>query len=72
MGEKNGILIIFLTALNVFTYNGEDGLVVIRATTILSVVAMVPFGRQTQELPSRFFLIEKFSLGVVDTGIILE
>lgn len=59
-------------ALNVFKYNGEDGLVVIQATTVLSVVAMVPFGKQTQEHPPRFFLIEKFSLGVVDTGNILE
>ena len=55
-------------ALNVFEYNGEDGLIVIRATTVLSVVAMVPFGRQNQEHAPRFFLIEKFSLGVVDTG----
>jgi hypothetical protein len=39
--------------------------------TILSVVSMVPFGNGTQG-PARFFLVEKFALGVVDTGIILE
>jgi len=59
-------------ALNVFEYNGEDDLLVIRATTILSVVTMVPFGERAQGHPARFFLVEKFSLGVVDTGIILE
>ena len=56
-------------ALNVFEYKGEDDLIIIRATSILSVVTMVPFGRG---YPPRFFLVEKFSLGVVDTGIILE
>jgi hypothetical protein len=30
-------------ALNVFDYKGVDGLVVIRATSVLSVVTMVPF-----------------------------
>ena len=59
-------------ALNVFGYYGEESLVVIRATSILSVVTMVPFGERTQGHPARFFLVEKFSLGVVDTGIILE
>lgn len=59
-------------ALNVFEYKGEDALIVIRATSILSVVAMVPFGKQIQGRPSRFFLIEKFALGVVDIGGTLE
>ena len=59
-------------ALNVFDYHGEEALVVIQATSILSVVTMVPFGEQIQGRPARFFLVEKFSLGVVDTGIILE
>jgi hypothetical protein len=59
-------------ALNVFEYKGEDDLVVIRATSILSVVTMVPFGERTQGRPVRFFLVEKFSLGVVDTGVVLE
>lgn len=59
-------------ALNVFEYKGEDALVVIRATTILSVVAMVPFGEWVQGRPARFFLVEKFALGVVDTGITVE
>ena len=31
-------------ALNVFKYNKENSLVVIKANSILSVVAMVPFG----------------------------
>ena len=59
-------------ALNMFDYHGEEALVVIRATSILSVVTMVPFGERIQGHPARFFLVEKFSLGVVDTGIILE
>ena len=59
-------------ALNVFKYKGEDTLMVIRALTILSVVAMVPFGKNIQGFPARFFLVEKFALGVVDTGITLE
>ena len=59
-------------ALNVFDYHGEAGLIVIRATTILSVVTMVPFGERVQGHPARFFLVEKFSLGVVDTGVVLE
>jgi hypothetical protein len=57
-------------ALNVFEYNGEDNLIVVRAASIVSVVTMVPFG--TTGYPARFFLVEKFSLGVVDTGVILE
>ena len=64
--ESNG-------ALNVFDYQGEESLVVIRATTILSVVAMVPFKfGHVEGNPPRFFLGEKFALGVVDTGVILE
>ena len=60
------------SALNVFDYHGEESLVAICATTILSVMTMVPFGERVQGRPARFFLVEKFSLGVVDTGIILE
>ena len=59
-------------ALNVFEYKGEDMLIVIRATTILSVVAMVPFGERVQGRRARFFLVEKFALGVVDTGTTLD
>jgi hypothetical protein len=59
-------------ALNVFEYKGEDDLIVIRATSVLSVVTMVPFNKQVPWDPTRFFLVEKFSLGVVDTGIIFE
>ena len=59
--------------LNVFDYNGEESLVVIRATMVLSVMAMVPFVPPTVSIvqgdPTRFFLIEKFAIGVVDTGI---
>ena len=57
-------------ALNVFDHGGEDSLVIIKVDTILSVVAMVPF--EEVERSGRFFLVEKFSLGVIDTGIILE
>jgi len=63
-------------ALNVFDYRGEEDLIVVWATTILSVVAMVPFVPPTapsiQGDPTRFFLVEKFALGVVDTGTISE
>ena len=41
----------------------ETPYVVIRASSILSVVAMVPFEENT----NRFFLVEKFALGVVHT-----
>ena len=59
-------------ALNVFEYKGEDALIIIQATAVLSVVTMVPFGERDQGHPARFFLVEKFSLGVVNTGIILD
>jgi hypothetical protein len=59
-------------ALNVFDYHGEDNLIVIRATTVLSVVTMVPFGKRAEGHLAHFFLVEKFSLGVVDTGVVLE
>jgi hypothetical protein len=59
-------------ALNVFEYRGEDRLVVVRANAILSVVAMVPYPERVQRRYPRFFLAEKFALGVIDTGIILE
>ena len=61
-------------ALNVFDYYGEDNdaFTIIQATAIISVVAMVPFGERVQGRPARFFLVEKFALGVVDTGDILE
>lgn len=54
-------------ALIVCDYEGEDSLVVIPVKSILSVVAMVPFGWQGGG-SRRFFLVEKFGLGVVDTG----
>jgi len=57
-------------ALNVFTC--QDRLVVIRVTSILSVVALAPFGERVQGCPARFFLAENPAVGVVDTGIILE
>jgi len=49
-------------ALNVCNHV-ETPYVVIKANSILSVVAMVPFEENT----SRFFLVEKFALGVVHT-----
>lgn len=64
MGYSNG-------ALNVCSYEGQRVLVVIRVDCILSVVAMIPFGEQGEGI-QRFFLVEKFALGVVDTGIIKD
>lgn len=58
-------------ALNIFKYNGENSLVVIKANSILSVVAMVPFGEQA-EGSRHFFLIEKFALGVVNSDDIVD
>ena len=52
-------------ALNVFKYEGEDSLVVVRANSILSAVAMVPF--KWGEEGCRFFLTEKCALGVIDS-----
>jgi len=57
-------------ALNVFKYKGEDRLVVIRANSILSAVAMVPFKRD--EGGCRFFLTEKCALGVIDSDYTLD
>ena len=54
-------------ALNVCTYKGKERLAVVQVDDIISVVAMVPFGVPGGE---RFFLVEKFALGVVDTGVI--
>ena len=59
-------------AFHVFEYYGEDNLVVVQATNILSVVAMAPFSEPTPRPRPRFYLAEYFALGVVDTGIILE
>ena len=59
------------SALNVCSYEGVNQLVVIRAKSILSVVAMVPFCGQ-DESTRDFFLVEKFALGVVDTGDIVN
>ena len=59
-------------ALNVFEYEGEDALIVVPAKAVRSVVTMVPFRERVQGRPTRFFLVEKFALGVVDTGVVLE
>ena len=59
-------------ALNVFEYCGVEGLVVIRTTDIRSVVTLTPFPENIARPRPHFFLVEKFSLGVVDTGVILE
>lgn len=56
-------------ALKVFEYYGTDALVVIRATDILSVVAMIPFREGCPGRAPWFFLIEKFALGVSSTTI---
>jgi hypothetical protein len=58
-------------ALNVYKYEGENALVVIKANSIISVVAMVPF-REQVEGGRPFFLVEKFALGVLDTGDTVE
>lgn len=58
------------SALNVFDYEGDKCLVVIKVDSILSVVAMVPF--KQDEGGRRFFLVEKCALGVIDSGDILE
>jgi len=50
-------------ALNVHSYEGQDALIVIRVKAILSVIGMMPFPETAD-----FYLTEKFSLGVVDTG----
>jgi len=50
-------------ALNVHSCEGVGDLLVISAKTILSIVGMMPF-QETGE----FYLLEKFSLGVIDTG----
>jgi hypothetical protein len=59
-------------ALIVCEYRGEDDLIVIRVTAVLSVVTMAPFRTPVPGRPPRFFLVEKFSLGVVDSGVVLE
>ena len=58
-------------ALNVCDYGGEDNLVIIQVKSILSVIAMVPF-REQAEGGRHFFLVEKFALGVIDTGDIVD
>ena len=55
--------------LNVCTYTGQRKSVVNQVDFIFSVVAMVPF-RQQDGGTQHFLLVEKFVLGVVDTGII--
>ena len=54
-------------ALNVHSYEGENDLIVIRVKTILSIVGMMPF-----KVTGDFYLTEKFSLGVIDTGDIID
>ena len=55
-------------ALNICNYKGEDNLIVIWVTSIISVVAMVPVHNQVEGLCCQYFLVEKFALGVVNTG----
>lgn len=58
-------------ALNVYKYEGEGNLVVIQVKSILSAVGMVPFRAEEGE-SGRFYLVEKFALGVIDTGVIVD
>lgn len=54
-------------ALIVCNYGGQNELVVIRAKTILSVVAMVPLDEEN-EGSNEFYLVENSALGVVHTS----
>jgi hypothetical protein len=56
-------------ALNVFKHD-ERSLVVIKADSILSVVAMVP--SEQDGGGSQFFLVEKFALGVIHSDNSLD
>ena len=58
-------------ALIVCNYEGDSNLVVIRVKSILSVIGMMPFKEQ-DEGTRQFYLVEKFGLGVVDTGDIVD
>jgi hypothetical protein len=51
----------------VCNYEDEENLVVIRVKSILSVVGMMPL-KEPDEGSRQFYLVEKFGLGVVDTG----
>jgi len=57
-------------ALNVFRHEGEDSLVVIRADSILSTVAMVPF--RHEDGGQRFSLTEHPALGLVNPDTTLD
>ena len=57
-------------ALNVLEYRGDGRLVVIKAKSIVSVVALVPF--EQDDGNRRFFLIEKFALGGVNSDSNLD
>jgi len=64
MGYSSGALV-------VCNYNEGTRLTVVRVKSILSVVAMVPFGDQSRQT-QRYFLVEKFALGVIDAGDAVE
>jgi len=51
-------------------HGGRQKWVVIRAKTIISAVALVPF--KPDERVGEFFLAEKPGLDVIDTGIIVD
>jgi hypothetical protein len=57
-------------ALNVCRYEGSQKLVVIRAKSIISAIALVPF--KPDERVGGFFLAEKPGLDVIHTGIIVD
>ena len=57
-------------ALNVHKHEGEDSLVVIRADSILSAVAMVPF--KQEDAGQRFALVEHPALDIINPDNALD
>ena len=57
-------------ALNVFKHEGEDSLVVIKAISILSVVAMIPF--RHEDGGNRFSLTNHPAIGMVNADDTLD
>jgi hypothetical protein len=55
--------------LAVCEYRGEEALVIIEAKSILSVVAMVPFGFLLDGRSNQYFMIEQTGLDVVDVDV---
>jgi len=57
-------------ALNVHRHQGEDSLVVIRADSILSAVAMVPF--KQEDAGQRFALVDHPALDIINPNNALD